>query len=807
MSPQPGSSASVKPTTVAVVTSAGNGLRSARARLARALLALVVCFGVAATVAGAEPPPMSVTDETSSPDSEQTDGTAPPDIEEWVAVAPGPIVIESLEPTSPETVERIEQIDAELVDRPTDPRVELLPGTAAATAGFVTAFDANVPTGVREAVASSVAQWGAALRSNVPVVVQVSWVCLGDAGVLGYAGAGEIYQRPDLPTPYGYPTSLANSLTGIDLNGGAPELRVVLNAELAETNSCSIATGTWHTADTPPPPDRLDMRSVVVHEVAHGLGFLGSAWRDPGAWSPRLADPPYRYDSLVRTPDGPLLTRADPNAYLSGPLSIDVGGGRFFDLHSPGFFKNGSSFSHFAESAVRDGAGGELMVAQLERGTVRRSIDAAVLGILDQQGWVIAPPPVTPAVSGQSGSGQITIDIDPRLDRFGAAPVSFVVAAWRGGQLDASVVVPAGQTGVTLRGLYNSTTYDVSVTPTGRTASGSPATTSIPMPSIPNQPLHVSATGSGSGRTITWTTPLGAAVGDLYRVEQRTIGGAWSLLGETTASAIDTPPLAQGVYQFRVTATRNGVSGPPGSSLLIGIAPGLVRPLPLDGQVGRMFAAYFQRSPDPDGYAYWMRELAIGTRLVAMSAELAASPEFRARYGELDDTEFVELVYRNVLGRAADGPGRSYWVAQLRSGRSRGDVMLGFAESPEHIASTATAPPTSSLEAQISRLYFAFFLREPDPEGLAFWIGVARTGTPLATIAQEMASSAEFVATYGSRTDLRFVELVYNNVLTRSPDSAGQAYWIGQLATTSRGAVMTGFSESLEFILRTGTLR
>ncbi len=582
----------------------------------------------------------------------------------------------------------------------------------------------------------------------------------------------------------------------------------MLNAELAESNTCSIATGAWHTADTPPPADRLDMRSVVVHEVAHGLGFLGSAWREPGAWSPELAEPPYRYDALVQTPDGPLLTRANPDAFLSGPLSIDVGGGRFFDLHSPGFFKNGSSFSHFAESVARNGAGGELMVAQLERGTVRRSIDAAVLGVLDQQGWVIAPPPLTPSLDAQAGPGQITAVIDPALNRFGAAPVSFAVEARRGGRVDASVVIPAGQTSITLSGLYNSITYELSVTPVGRTASGTPATASIAMPSIPNQPLHVSAGGTGSSRTISWTAPLGAAIGDVYRVEQRTVsGGGWSLVGETPTTSITTASLPTGVYQFRVTPIRIGAAGPPGSSLLTGIAPGLVRPLPLDGQVGRLFAAYFQRAPDADGYAYWLRELANGTRLVAMSAELAASPEFRSRYGTLDDPAFVDLVYQNVLGRAADGPGRSYWVAQLRSGRSRGDVMLGFSESPEHVATTGTAPPTSSLEARISRLYFAFFLREPDAGGLAFWSDVARRGTPLATIAQDMSSSAEFVATYGSLTDLRFVELVYNNVLTRSPDQAGLDYWVGQLARSSRGSVMTGFSESLEFILRTGTIR
>ena len=41
--------------------------------------------------------------------------------------------------------------------------------------------------------------------------------------------------------------------------------------------------------------------------------------------------------------------------------------------------------------------------------------------------------------------------------------------------------------------------------------------------------------------------------------------------------------------------------------------------------------------------------------------------------------------------------------------------------------------------------------------------------------------------------------LVYQNVLGRTPDAAGFSYWLGQLnAGISRGAMMTGFSESTE---------
>ncbi|MEZ5226941.1 MAG: DUF4214 domain-containing protein [Acidimicrobiales bacterium] len=230
-----------------------------------------------------------------------------------------------------------------------------------------------------------------------------------------------------------------------------------------------------------------------------------------------------------------------------------------------------------------------------------------------------------------------------------------------------------------------------------------------------------------------------------------------------------------------MSAERAGKRGPSGASLLVGVSGGIIRPLPLDGEVGRLFVAYFLREPDPSGFSYWTRQRASGVSLAAISSEFANSTEFRQRYGNLDNRAFVDLIYRNVLGRPADAAGLTYWVGQLQAGRDRGQVMAGFSESPEFVTNTATVRSTSS-EGRISRLYFAFFLREPDAAGLDFWMTTERRGASLESIAVEMAKSPEFAATYGNITDERFVELVYNNVLTRSPDAGGRAHWAAQLA-------------------------
>lgn len=133
--------------------------------------------------------------------------------------------------------------------------------------------------------------------------------------------------------------------------------------------------------------------------------------------------------------------------------------------------------------------------------------------------------------------------------------------------------------------------------------------------------------------------------------------------------------------------------------------------------------------------------------------------------------------------------------------------MLNFAQSPEYIAATGTAAPTTSVEGKVSRLYMSVFLREPDPSGLRYWTGEANRGLSLNAIADELVRSEEFEQMYGSLPDDRFIELVYNNVLSRVPDPDGKQHWVRELQRhRSRGSVMTGFSESVEFILRTGTI-
>lgn len=104
------------------------------------------------------------------------------------------------------------------------------------------------------------------------------------------------------------------------------------------------------------------------------------------------------------------------------------------------------------------------------------------------------------------------------------------------------------------------------------------------------------------------------------------------------------------------------------------------------------------------------------------------------------------------------------------------------------------------IAGQAYRLYQAAFNRAPDQSGLGFWIGKMDGGTSLNDVANEFIKSAEFSIRYGaSPQDTAFVQTLYQNVLHRSPDTAGFDFWAHALQSgASRSEVLIQFSESPE---------
>ncbi len=281
-----------------------------------------------------------------------------------------------------------------------------------------------------------------------------------------------------------------------------------------------------------------------------------------------------------------------------------------------------------------------------------------------------------------------------------------------------------------------------------------------------------------------------------------------------TGHTIDTT--TAGTVELVITATDNaGNVTVATATIIVNEAPPVVeeepepRPFrPADDQILRLYQAAFGRAPDADGFAFWARAYREGASLGAIATQFLASPESIEVYGASPtNEELLDTVYVNVLGRPGDEGGRAFWLSQLATGMTRTELLLAFADSPENIERTGTAPPLTTGESQVLRLYQAALGRTPDAGGLAFWVNRLSSGATLDVIAGQLRLSPESIALYGEQpSDAAFIDALYRNVLGRPADTAGAGFWLDRLATgTSRDAVIVAFSESPENLERTGT--
>lgn len=152
------------------------------------------------------------------------------------------------------------------------------------------------------------------------------------------------------------------------------------------------------------------------------------------------------------------------------------------------------------------------------------------------------------------------------------------------------------------------------------------------------------------------------------------------------------------------------------------------------GAITRLYLGSFLRLPDYAGWQFFSRELASGRQsLTAIAGQFATSTEFQARYGMLTDAEYIAQLYRNVLGREPDASGVTFWQGQIaRIGR--GGMLAQFAESAEFVS-------LMSANVFVFSAYAAMLKREPDAQGLAFWVGEVASGRKTALPGLFVASS------------------------------------------------------------------
>ncbi len=153
---------------------------------------------------------------------------------------------------------------------------------------------------------------------------------------------------------------------------------------------------------------------------------------------------------------------------------------------------------------------------------------------------------------------------------------------------------------------------------------------------------------------------------------------------------------------------------------------------------------------------------------------------------------FVDHLWYRLHGRYPTGAEESAFAANASSGGV--------------YAAVAAELDASSTASMVDRLYLAFFQRHPDTEGIEYWIDTRSQGYAMEEIAEWFAQSDEFQTRYGDTSFEVFLDRLYNDVLDRTPDEDGKAYWLDllQRGVVTRGTIVVYFTESSELVGLTG---
>ena len=243
----------------------------------------------------------------------------------------------------------------------------------------------DFPEETKAAVNYAVDIWSRNFASDVEINVDAVWETNSNGSVLGSARPGFYFSAfPGAPDPtIWYPSALANSLAKRDLNPKQAEIFLSINSNQL-----------WYIeTDGKPAPGSYDLVSVVLHELAHGLGFLSNAEYDRFFGTGYIFQAT-AFDAYTELPDGRTfadfcsrsieLGKAMVNPLLwSGPKASAANGGVKPKLYTPPQFEEGSSVTHLDEQTFGKSSTDSMMTPVLNPGEVFTSPGPIALAMIE----------------------------------------------------------------------------------------------------------------------------------------------------------------------------------------------------------------------------------------------------------------------------------------------------------------------------------------------------------------------------------------------------------------------------------------
>lgn len=123
------------------------------------------------------------------------------------------------------------------------------------------------------------------------------------------------------------------------------------------------------------------------------------------------------------------------------------------------------------------------------------------------------------------------------------------------------------------------------------------------------------------------------------------------------------------------------------------------------------------------------------------------------------------------------------------------DIDISKAQYVKLDGTDALVLANNAKQAAVAHLYEALLGRDADFGGMEYWFAQANKGVALSAIAGAFLNSAEY--TGDNQTNAAFISSLYQQTLGRAGDTAGAAFWTGQLDHgISRAVVAAAFAEA-----------
>ncbi|AWN38722.1 DUF4214 domain-containing protein [Methylobacterium radiodurans] len=119
------------------------------------------------------------------------------------------------------------------------------------------------------------------------------------------------------------------------------------------------------------------------------------------------------------------------------------------------------------------------------------------------------------------------------------------------------------------------------------------------------------------------------------------------------------------------------------NSLKGALDAGIFVPDAVAANVARLYYAVLDRAPDAAGLTGWTSAVKGGQSLEAVTKSFLAAPEVQAKTAKLTNSQYVDMIYQNALGRHAEPKGLADWTAELDHGASRVGVTTAIGLSTE----------------------------------------------------------------------------------------------------------------------------